>query len=121
VGRLSALVGLPFREPADDEARARQSSRLEALGALAGLVTGAAIGAAIGAADGAVDGRLARLPGAVGSTLVGGAALVGANGPMIALGITDPRAWTAADWVSDVVPHLAYGLVTRTTYAALVD
>jgi len=25
---------------------------------------------------------------------------------------SDPRSWAAADWASDVVPHLAYGVVT---------
>ena len=28
------------------------------------------------------------------------------------LGVTDPRTWAAADWISDAVPHLAYGVVT---------
>jgi hypothetical protein len=35
---------------------------------------------------------------------------------MVVLGITDPRTWSTADWIADLVPHLAYGLVT---YAAL--
>jgi hypothetical protein len=34
------------------------------------------------------------------------------DGPMTALGVTDPRTWAATDWISDVVPHLAYGTVT---------
>jgi hypothetical protein len=38
--------------------------------------------------------------------------MVGANGPMIVLGVTDPRTWGIAGWVSDVVPHVAYGVVT---------
>jgi len=41
--------------------------------------------------------------------------LVASNGPMTVLGITDPRTWSATDWVSDVVPHLAYAAVVRTT------
>jgi hypothetical protein len=32
--------------------------------------------------------------------------------PVARLGISDPRTWSAADWLSDVLPHLAYGLVT---------
>ena len=27
----------------------------------------------------------------------------------VALGLTDPREWSASDWLSDLVPHLAYG------------
>jgi hypothetical protein len=37
---------------------------------------------------------------------------------MAGLGVTNPRSWSTADWVSDVVPHLAYGLVTALTYDA---
>lgn len=36
-------------------------------------------------------------------------AMLAANAPMTALGITDPRRWSAADWAADVIPHLAYG------------
>ena len=44
--------------------------------------------------------------------------LVGTNGPMTVLGITDPRTWSAPDWVSDLVPHVAYGAVVATTLDA---
>ncbi|MFI6084085.1 hypothetical protein ACIBBB_24410 [Streptomyces sp. NPDC051217] len=39
-------------------------------------------------------------------------ALICTNGPLTVLGVSDPRTWSAADWVSDIVPHLAYALVT---------
>jgi hypothetical protein len=59
-------------------------------------------------------------PGPVGqATLATAVALVGANGPMTLLGVTDPRAWSAADWLADVVPHLAYGTVTGLVLDAL--
>ena len=38
---------------------------------------------------------------------------------MTALKVTDPRTWSAVDWLSDVVPHLVYGLVTYATLSAL--
>jgi hypothetical protein len=44
-----------------------------------------------------------------------------ANGPMTAMGLTDPRTWSRTDWLSDVLPHLAYGWVTASTYAATGD
>lgn len=31
---------------------------------------------------------------------------------MTLLGVTDPRTWSVIDWVSDLVPHAAYGAVT---------
>ena len=33
--------------------------------------------------------------------------------------VNDPRTWGAAGWVSDVLPHLAYGLAAATAYEAL--
>jgi hypothetical protein len=41
------------------------------------------------------------------------------NGPMVVLGVTDVRTWSAADWLSDAVPHLAYGVVTTAVLDAL--
>jgi hypothetical protein len=38
--------------------------------------------------------------------------MIGSNGPMTALGVTDPRTWPASFWLADVVPHLGYGVVT---------
>jgi len=32
------------------------------------------------------------------------------NGPMLTLGITDPRTWSRTDWAADVVPHAAYAV-----------
>jgi hypothetical protein len=57
-----------------------------------------------------------RLP--AGTALTTAVVLVAANGPMTVLGITDPRAWSATDWASDLVPHLAYAAVVETTLAA---
>lgn len=39
-------------------------------------------------------------------------ALIGTNGPMTVLGVTDPRTWGLVGWVSDLLPHLGYGVVT---------
>jgi hypothetical protein len=66
---------------------------------------------------------LARAAGIRTSPLVGTAlttvgVLIGSNGPMTVLGITDPRTWSTTDWISDVVPHLAYGVVVKTTMDA---
>jgi hypothetical protein len=92
-------------------AGAVRESRVSALGALAGLATGVGVGAALGAAR-----ELGWRPGAVtGGLLTSAVVLAAANGPMIALGITDPRTWSVADWMADIVPHAAYGLVTHAT------
>ena len=46
------------------------------------------------------------------------AANVGTTGPMGALGVIDPRTWPAESWLSNLVPHLAYGLATAAAFEA---
>ena len=97
--------------PGDEEKR---SNRVQGLGPLTGLVAGIGVGALVG---------LARAAGFRSRPLVGTAlttvgVLIATNGPMTALGITDPRTWSTTDWVSDIVPHLAYGAVVETTMDA---
>jgi uncharacterized membrane protein len=43
--------------------------------------------------------------------------MLGSDGPIAALGVGNPRRWTAAEWAADAIPHLIYGL---TTHAAVV-
>jgi hypothetical protein len=90
-------------------------NRVQALGALTGLAAGTGVGVLVGLAR-AAGFRPSR---PVATLLVTGGVLVGTNGPMTVLGITDPRTWSAADWISDVVPHLAYGAVVATTMDAV--
>jgi hypothetical protein len=59
-----------------------------------------------------------RSAGPVGIVLTTLGILVAANGPMAALGVTDPRTWSTTDWVSDLIPHLTYGVVLKTTMDA---
>jgi hypothetical protein len=93
------------RIPGEGEDR---ENRLAGLGPLSGIVTGVGIGALLGLARG-LGWRPTPAVGAIAATLL---ALVGANGPMTALGIADPREWNAEAWLSDVIPHVAYGVVT---------
>lgn len=50
---------------------------------------------------------------------LGALAMAGADGPLVGLGLTDPGDWAAADWASDVIPHLGYGAAAYATLAAL--
>jgi hypothetical protein len=59
-----------------------------------------------------------RLGPVLGSVLLGGAAMATSDLPMVKLGLTDPKEWSPADWVSDVVPHLAFGVAAYATLAA---
>lgn len=94
--------------------RRERSNRLAGLGPLAGIVTGIGVGALAGALRTAG----VRLPAAVGGPLLGAAAMAASDVPLAALGVSDPRTWSAADWVSDAVPHLVYGVTTHATLRA---
>jgi uncharacterized membrane protein len=89
-------------------------TRLGALGALAGIKVGLLVGA--GAALGRGAGL--RLPAPLAVAITGGAAMAASDVPIAALGVSDPRKWSAADWLSDVLPHLAYGAVTHVVLTA---
>jgi hypothetical protein len=89
--------------------------RVQGLGSLSGIATRVGVGALVGALR-----RLGLRPGPVtGSLLAGAVAMVAANAPMTRMGITDPRRWSATDWLADAVPHLAYGVVTHATLTGL--
>jgi hypothetical protein len=92
-----------------------RQNRVQGLGSLSGITTGVAVGALLGLLR-----RLGVRPGPlVGPALAGGLAMVGANVPLTTMGITDPRRWSGGEWLADVVPHVAYGVVTHATLADL--
>ncbi len=103
VEKLAELAHLTIPGSADE-----RKNRVAGLGPMTGLAAGIGVGAVFGFARSA-----GRHPGTAASALLAAAAaMAGADGPMSALGITDPRSWSVVDWISDIVPHLAYGVVT---------
>jgi hypothetical protein len=110
VAKVAEVAHVPIPGQGDE-----RESRLQALGALTGLVAGVGFGTLVGLVR-AAGFRTSPL---VGTALTTAGVLVATNGPMTALGITDPRTWSAADWLSDLVPHVVYGVVVRTTLDAL--
>lgn len=89
-------------------------NRRQGLGALLGFGVGLGVGAAYGLLRARF--RTGRVPAAIG---LGLGAAVAADAPMTLLGLTDPRSWSASAWISDLVPHLAYGAVTCLAYERL--
>lgn len=102
VEKVSQKTHIPI--PGDDDAR---GNRVSGLGPLTGIATGVVVGAMMGIARSA----LRPLPLVPAGIVAAGAAIAGSAAPMAALGVSNPKDWSAADWVSDVVPHLAYGMV----------
>lgn len=112
VSKLADLAGVGI--PGEG---AQRDNRVEGLAPLTGILAGVGMGALLGGVR-AVGLRRGMLAGTASATLL---ALVGTNGPMTLLGITDPRTWSRADWAADVVPHVAYGAVTAAVLHGLDD
>ena len=83
------------------------NNRRSALGSLLGIAAGLGTGPST-----ASCGRQAPPPRWHYWVGAGLAANIGTTGPMAAAGITDVRSWSADSWLSDLVPHLAYGFAT---------
>jgi hypothetical protein len=107
---VSKLAGLAHVPLGDGEAAGNRKS---GLGPLLGYATSTAAAVAYAA----MGGR--RLSTATSTVALTALAMVASNAPMTALHVTDPRSWKPAEWVSDLVPHLAYGWVTALALRAL--
>lgn len=110
VERLASAAGLSLG--ADEETA---SARKEGLGALLGYLTGFAGGAAFGA----LRPHASAVPWPAAAALTGVGVMLATDLTSAALGTSDPRSWSAVDWLSDLVPHLAYGAGVVLTYDAL--
>jgi hypothetical protein len=103
---------LPVSIPGQDEKR---ENRVTGLGSLSGIITGVGIGAVFGVLH-----RIGlRPPAPVGAVMVGLTAMTSTDVSMARLKVSDPRTWSASDWLSDLLPHLVYGAVTYATLEAL--
>ncbi|MBB4689105.1 hypothetical protein [Amycolatopsis jiangsuensis] len=92
-----------------------RKNRVAALGPLAGIGNGVGIG---GLAGGLRAVGL-RLPAGLGGPVLGLAAMVATDGPVALTKVSRPAEWSTDDWLADIVPHLAYGVVTHRTIASL--
>ncbi len=90
-------------------------NRRAGLGALMGITAGLASGIAYAL----VRPYVRRIPMPVAGLAVGLAANAATVLPMAAAGVSDPRTWSVASWVSDVVPHVAHGVATAAVFDAL--
>jgi len=95
--------------------RGERDNRRTALGALSGIGNGVAVGVLASLARTAG----VRLPSTVGAVATGAAAMALTDGTTTALGVSDPRDWSSKDWVSDALPHLAYGAAVQAVVEAI--
>ncbi|MET7289464.1 hypothetical protein [Streptomyces sp. NPDC005573] len=111
--RLADELTRDLGHPVTGSGEARDN-RLSALGALTGIGLGCAVGVSVSLLHAAG----LRLPWWAGGLMTGALAMAAADVPIARLGLSDPATWSAADWTSDVVPHLLYGVVTYGVVAA---
>lgn len=120
-GKMADEVGVPLDFRAPNQAGAvtgsQVSNRQEAVGALLGYANGIGFGVAYAVARLVVP----RLPLWIGGAILGSATMAASDVPATQMRLTDPREWTTADWLADILPHAAYGLVTVMTYEALSE
>lgn len=90
-------------------------NRREAAGALLGYTTGVGIGIIYGMVRGKPGGGSTPAAGAA----VGLTAMAASDVPIALTGVSDPATWSPTDWLSDLIPHLVYGLVTVAVYEAI--
>ena len=127
-GRLADEVGVPLDfdleidadatdadDDDDDEVSGRVANRQEALGALLGYSNGVGIGLAYSLVRLALPQPPTWFAGAALGTL----AMISSDYPATRLGLTDPQTWSGVDWLSDVIPHMTFGIVTAATFEAI--
>jgi hypothetical protein len=93
------------------------SARRSATGALMGYATGLSAGLAYGVLRSI--GRPAPSP--VAGIGVGLAAMAGSDVPATLTKVTNPAKWDRSAWLSDIVPHLAFGLATVSAFEAVAS
>ncbi|MDQ0815127.1 hypothetical protein QFZ63_006841 [Streptomyces sp. B3I7] len=103
VDRITTDTGHPVPGTGD-----LRENRLSGLGALSGIAVGVVAGAAVAL----VHRAGARVPVRLGGPVTGALVMAATDLPIARTGVSDPRTWSATDWLSDVVPHVVYGLVT---------
>ena len=96
----------------DDETT---TNRRGGIGALFGYADGLGVGVAYGLLRPALRG----VPVLLMAVAAGAAAMALSDGAIAATGAGDPRTWTAADWTTDAIPHLVYGLALALSFDAL--
>lgn len=106
VDTAASRAGVPLGAESEDEETIE--NRKSGLGALTGYDAGLGVGALYGVVRPVMSG----LPRPVAGAGVGAAAMLASDVPAALLNVTNPREWDVKSWASDVVPHLAYGMVT---------
>jgi hypothetical protein len=114
-GQMVEKACIDLSAESEEQGGPTAQNRQSGLGALQGF----AVGLGIGTGYGLLRPYLGDISKVRAGTVLCLVAMVASDGPAVALGVTDPRQWDLNSWLSDIVPHLAYGLATALSYDAL--
>ncbi|HEX6196970.1 MAG TPA: hypothetical protein VFZ37_13740 [Jiangellaceae bacterium] len=92
-----------------------RTNRTQGAGALLGYVTGLGIGIGYSLAPR----MMKNLPVWATGPVLGVAAMAGSDVPATVVGATDPKKWGVNAWLSDIIPHMVYGVTTAAVYRML--
>jgi hypothetical protein len=106
-GTLAHKAGIALGENEEIVERRKQG-----LGPLLGIL----VGLSVACGYGVLRERGVRLPVPVSGLGVGLAASAVSDTPMAALRLTDPRSWSMSGWLTDLVPHVVFGLTVAAVY-----
>jgi hypothetical protein len=117
VDKLSEKAGIALDDRAiEGSEKEKLKNRKSGIGALLGYGAGLSVGMLYGLLRTGVNPPLPLA--AAGLTV---AVMAAGDGPPAVLGATNPRQWGLTDWLSDIVPHFAYGLVAAAAYNAFAS
>lgn len=115
IDKVTKQIHLPLSPQGVGAQDETTQNRESGLGALLGYVNGLGTGVVYGLIRSRFDG----IPAPLAAPLVGMAAMVASDVPLVLLRVTNPKAWGVSGWLSDAIPHLIYGIVTVVTYEAI--
>jgi hypothetical protein len=93
-----------------------RQNRVSGLGPMLGIGAGVGAGVAIGLLRG-----VWQPPAVLGAAVAGLAAMAAGSAPMAVLGVSDPREWSPGAWLTDALPHAAYGVVVEVVLELMTD
>jgi hypothetical protein len=115
IRRAADKAGIePLNKP-DELSDEQTKNRRSALGSLAGYTFGVSVGVLYSTAQP----LFSKLPIGARAVILGGLVMAAMDVPATALRATDPKKWGLSAWMSDIVPHVMYGLVTASVCDAI--
>ncbi len=112
VEKLAANAGVAQLSTPDDRADEKTKNRKSSIGSLLGY----GVGLSIGGVYGLLRPKMRFIPVPLFGIALGAAAMAASDVPATKLNVTDPSTWSKSAWMSDIVPHLVYGIVTAIAF-----